>query len=212
MFHTVLGFNEKVDILALPLPETFFAPPPSDNEILVIQSWGLYTSEPYREIAFRFDKQTRILKQISFYFMGTDDTGLSPDRVMRELGIPQFIFIKVRPTEVMAMRAGGLELVYKDGLVFFYQSTVQAERIQTGDWQAEFCFSEKFRNPSSFTLIKPLSTSDDLTNLLSSQQATIQPDLDEFVPIDQAFGVSILEFSTEVERENNTCFYMKVEP
>ncbi len=203
VFQSVLGFDKTVDILELPRPDVYFSPLPFQDELLVVQAWGLDGTGPYREISFRFDKQTTILQQISFYFMG--DTNLSPSRVIRDLGTPSYVLVSARQTETASQRSASVVLVYEEGIVIVYPGVVPAERTDSGKWVAEFCMAN-FSIPSSLTIARPLLALTDL-NI-----ETIERDDDrDLNPIQEEFSISVDEFAQRVLQEDSPCLYTEVE-
>ena len=206
VFSTVLGFDERINILNLPLPDTRLVPPLVQDELAVVQIWSPSKDPgPYRELSFRFVKSTKTLQLITFVLSA--DFDLSPQRVIKELGPP--IFVRAGFVEGQAdVGSAYFQMVYIDGMVFYYSGSIPISYIGTDDrldLEAEICMNDQL----DFQIVSIVEPMQDILNLTSFQERALNDavTIDAVLhPVEEVFEVTTERLVQRTMQESGACF------
>lgn len=206
VFSTVLGFDERINVLNLPLPNTRLVPPLVQDELAVVQIWSPSKDPgPYRELSFRFDESTKTLQLITFVLSA--DFDLSPQRVIEELGSP--VFVRAGFVEGQAdVGSAYFQMVYTDGMVFYYSGSIPISYIGTDDrldLEAEICMNDQL----DFQIVSIVEPMQDILNLTSFQERALNDavTIDAVLqPVEKVFEVTTERLVQRTMQESGACF------
>lgn len=155
------------------------------------------------------------------------DANLRPQRLIRELGVPDQMLVDLRETGSLAWQVLDILVVYRQGIIYFRETIVPVE-VSTSYSQGvqqideailEVCLGGKLWEdwegygivPGHLILLEPLRNG--LNNLTAAQEWSIDNlpgSLESFLPIQEVFNLSLEQITELAQQPGDACIHKDI--
>jgi hypothetical protein len=208
MFNTALGFTGR-NLFEEPLPYGYR--PHLRGQDIMAQYWT--SGDPFWNFGTLYivTEDTGVLQAISFEWLSYFPGRPTPQRVLRELGAPSHMLVRLESGLIYPNQGGfSLMMIYQAGMIFIFDGGIWIDTTITDagtEGEIEFSLGENLDIfAGAVRIVGPID--DNLENLTPLQTFFLEG-TNDLVPIQDVFGVSLEEI-TELAQQENPCLYTEI--